>query len=508
MTADNLKKTFWSINPENGRLSPEILDLYLFLEQRGFRKRTISDEIEIYRLDKHLVAQSFTSDAINEVHSYLKNEFKETTSLTVQFPRKGDITYEFKPREVLEKLVKYGWGKLLNENNFNHLAELQVNIKRHTRDKAFFYFKNGMIQITRAGVTFHPYDSMAGQYIYKDVLINRDIQLMKIDEPAMQDFGHRGYDFFDFLHRLAGVPLDQKKASTDEMNTASEKLQYLLRLMGFLLHDYKQQGLTDFCAILCDDGVGGTGKGILVQALRQMTSVAEINGRKEEKFDPLELTERTRIKVYNDIEPSFPFPSVYTEITDQATLRPMFKTPRYIPYADSWKVMITSNHVIRGNSGADIRRQRVFLVNPFFNDKRTVQDHYGHPFFSSQWSEHDWNFFYNTMFECVRFWLDSDYKMSYEDKEYQEMKIDNEYPFELREFVEGLVAAVRLSGTIEYKISELYYQFKENEKYRLSPNVRKMGQRMFSFLLRKYLEEIKVPHDKNHNRTGIWISKK
>lgn len=497
------QKTFWSINPENGKLSPEILDLYIFLAQRGYCKRTDEDQIDVFRKEDYLVEQTYTPNQINEVTRYLKEQ-KDVYKLTVEFPRKGDVTFEYKPKEVLEKFVKYGWGKIFNENNFNHLPELQVNIKRHTRDAAFFYFKNGYVEVTKTGTKFLPYSTLGGMCIYKDYLIPRDIELLNIYDTTHQKFASRGYDFLDFMNRLAGIPegATDKTADTDTVN----KLIYLMECMGYLLHDYKQQGLTDFGVILCDDNAGGTGKGLLVQAFRQMTSVAELDSQKEEHFDPAELTERTRIKVYNDVEPSFNFKSVYNQITDQAVIRHMHKNPRYIPYTDAWKVLFTSNHVIRGNTGADLRRQRVFLVNQFFNDNFTPRDRYKHSFFSTDWTERDWSFFYNIMFECVRAWLNCDYKLKYADQEFAQMKLEEEYPAAFRSYIDELIESL-VSGTSTFKMSELYYNFKEHDKYRLEPFVRKLNTNFFGRLLTRYLTDMKVVWGKNAKRTEMWITK-
>jgi hypothetical protein len=493
------QKTFWSISEENGKLSPEILDLFIFLSGRGYRKRVQDDIVEIFRQNGYWVEQSFTPDAITEVTRYLK-DYKDDVSLQVDYPRKGPVTYRYNSKQILEKFVKYGWGKIFNTNNFNHLPELNVQIRRHTREAAYFYFKNGYVEVTKSGAKLHLYSNLNGQYIYKDYLIDRDISPIRIYDKHESDFAPNGYSFYEFLCRLAGVPKE------DGDNTGTDKLAYLMVCIGFLLHDYKQQGLTDFSVIMCDDNAGGTGKGIIAQALRKMTACAEVDGKKPEYFDPEELTERTRIKIYNDVEPSFPFKIIYNETTDQAVIRHMYKNPFYIPYENVWKVLVLSNHVIRGNSSADLRRQRVFLLNSYFSEKFTPIDEYKHPFFSNAWEERDWNYFYNIMFECVRLWLNCDYKLTYKDDEYQAMKLEEEYPAAFRMFMEEIVNGI--IGTETFKTSELYYKFKEHDKYRLEPFVRKLNANFFSRLLTRWLTDMKIPFSKNSNRTEIWITRR
>lgn len=492
--------TFWSINDETGKLSPEIIQLYDYLGEHGFRKRTVigkeSTEVELYRQNSFYIERTSTPQKINEVRDYLEKEYKRDTSLTIDFPRKGLVTYTYSPRQVLEKFVKYGWGKIFSDNNWNHLPELDVKMMKHTRDKAYFYFKNGYVEITAKGSKLHKYDTLSGSYIFKDYLVTRDISLIDIDSDVERKFAGKGLDFFDFLSRVSGIVGD------DITGEQIEKFQYLRRLIGFLLHDYKQQGLTDFCPILCDDNTGGSGKGMIIQAVKYLTSVSSKDCRKEVGiYDEEDLTERTRIKVYNDVQPSFNFGNVYNEITDGGTIRHMYGSPRTVPYRDSWKILITSNFIIRGNDGPDQRRQRVFSMYPFFNLENTVQDYYGQSFFSEDWTNADWNFFYNVMFQCVQDWLSCGYQIRYVDREYQERKIESQFPMEFREYVDGLERG-RYHNT-----GDLYWGFKEHHKYRNSPFVRKLTHHFFASLLKKYLDEMKVKHHKNHNRTEIWIEK-
>jgi hypothetical protein len=486
-------RTFWSIG-DTGKLSPEILDVYNFLNDRGFCKRTIDDEIELYRKRDYFVEQSFQSDQINEISNYLLHDFPDTAKRLIDFPRKGPQLFEFDSNEILEKFVKFGWTKIFSQANWNHLPELNVNFKKHTRENAYFYFKNGYVDISAKGVKLLPYSTFHGKYIYKDYLVPREIKIIDIDDPIEQDFARRGVKFWDFLSRTAGIVDDNPTAE------AKSKMIYLLKLMGFLLHDYKQQGLTDFCVILCDDNTGGSGKGIIIQALKQLTTACVIDCRKNVGiFDPNDLTERTRIKVYNDVSQNFNFGEIYNEITDGGTIRHFQGAPRPVAYKDSWKTMLTSNYIIRGNNGPDLRRQRVFSMFPFFNQDNLVQEYYKHSFFSDDWNENDWNYFYNVMFTCVKLWLNSDYKVNYADKEYQDRKLEASYPAEFREYVDGLERGTWLNR------SEVYYKLKEHDKYKITPFVRKLTQHYFSTMLTKYLEEMKITYKINPNRTMIFI---
>jgi hypothetical protein len=110
------------------------------------------------------------------------------------------------------------------------------------------------------------------------------------------------------------------------------------------------------------------------------------------------------------------------------------------------------------------------------------------------------------MFNCARAWLLADYKLSYMDKDYAERKMEEEYPLEFRQYVEAMIAEVKTNGTQHISVSEFYYKFKEDQRYRLNPFVRKLTPNFFSRLLRKYLDgAADISYSRNHNRTELTI---
>ena len=495
------EKIFWSLNPESGKLKFETEEIYSFLHEKGYRKKTFSeDDLETYKQNGHVVSRVYASDQINELVKFLRSDYKHVTEETIIFPRKGPVTFKFAPKDILNELIDYSFNKIFSEKNINLHRELDIRIKKHTRQAAYFYFKNGFVEVTKEGSKFHKYDAMQGLYVYEDHIINKDISIIDINDTAIQDFCSKGHSFFHFLQSVAGID-DIEKVTPEQ----AQKYKYLLECIGFLLHDYKEQGSTDYCVIFCDDNRGGSGKGILIQSLRQMTKVTEIDAKKQDQFDPDDLTPQTRIKVYSDIEPAFHFPRVYNEITEGITYRHMYKGTRTIPYREGWKTAFTSNHIVRGNNDTDLRRQRTFLLNPFFNKENTPRDYYGHGFFSEDWEPSDWNYFYNIMFECVRFWLNANYKLTFTDAEYGMLKMQSEYPLEMRTYLDEIIDKIKTEGTTTLKSFDLYNNFKKDERFRALPFVKALTANFFGRHYKKYFAEMKVAYKENHNRTEITI---
>jgi hypothetical protein len=504
MSQNNELPVFWSIS-DRGSLVVEHIQLFNWLSGKGYRVKAEKDVINLYRIEKHLINNAYIQDLVNEIIDYLTNVYREVTEKTISYPKKPDETFVYEPIQVLERFTKHGFSKIFAEKNLLHIQPLQVDVQRHTKETATFYFKNKFVKVTAHGPTLHDYSELNGKCIFSEAVIDREINVVDIHNENEQNYAYNGAKFADFLARISGEPEENEHSLEEQaarLIEAQNKQIYLYQLIGFLLHDYRQQGLTDFCAIFSDDEAGGTGKGLIFQALKQLTDVCLLDAKKKREFDPISLTEHTKIKVYNDIQRSFDFSEAYNEITDGGKIIYKREHENTIDYKDTWKVAITSNYIVRGNNPSDLRRQRVFNMSLFFNENRTVQQYYGHSFFSEDWRPEDWIFFYNLMFNAVKLWLQSEYKVSYEDAEYKARKIETEYPQELREYIDSI------KGGDYYPTGELYHTFKNDPKYNISPFVKKLTPHFFGNRLTKYLEETGRKFHKTANRMQIYIAPK
>lgn len=488
--------TFWSIS-NRGALVVELIELFNWLSEKGYRYKAEKDIYSLYKVEGHLIKHAYVQDFINEIIYHLSNEYKEDTVKTVEYPLKPAETFCYSPLQVLERITKYGYTKIFNEKNLQNLQLLEVDLQRHTKDTAIFYFKNKFIRITADGYTLHEYSDLAGKCVFQENIINHEIKVIDLLNKGQRGFAKNAVCFGDFLRKISSVSDTISKQFLKEKS--EEKLGYLMELMGYLLHEYRQKGLTDFGVIFSDDEAGGTGKGLIFQALSQLANTCLVDCKKERKYDPESLTPSTRIKVYNDIRRNFDFESAYNEITDGGTIRYMFKGEENINYKDTWKVAFTSNFVIRGNNDSDLRRQKVFNMNTYFGKDRTVQQEYRHSFFSEDWTPQDWVFFFNMMFECVKLWLESKYEISYHDEEYEARKIEAEYPIEFQQYIDSLPGG-------SYPTGQLYNNFKSHTVYGTSLWAHNVSTQRFGKLLTKYLTETGRKHHKSTNRLEIYIS--
>jgi hypothetical protein len=297
---------------------------------------------------------------------------------------------------------------------------------------------------------------------------------------------------------LVSSDLDETGAAT--VNHA--KYKYLQQLMGYLLHDHRRKGDTDFCVILCDSEAGGTGKGLLIQAIEKLTSVVKLDARNDRPdFSPLDLSTATRVKVYNDITKTFNFAGVYNEITDGGSIRHMHRPPIGLSYHETWKVLITSNFPIRGADESDRRRQRVFDMTLFFNAENRVSQVFKHSFFDD-WDADDWNIFDNLMLQCVQAWLDCDYQINaVESAEYKARQIAAEYPQLLREYLDSIREGWHPTG-------DLYRAFIARPDVQGNKFCRDMSATRFGDRALTYYRDMGRNPLKNPGRTRLYVGPK
>lgn len=482
---------FWE-QSDRGKISPDINKIYELLSNEGFVGEALDDRIDIYKVTGHFVEKVHPMYVLQYFRDMLVDEKSEFYTKT------KNRDYEFF-QNVWESFTKFRLARIFDANNFVNFPKININIKHHTRTSAYYYFKNCFVEVTAKGIVKHPYSKLNG-YIYKKNIIDRDFDIVpKTDTETKKQVFKGAWAFADFLKKISQKAEYDTELKESVITFDQTKYNYLQQLIGFALHDYKQKGDTDFAPIFCDDEAGGSGKGILIQAISQLTNLCNVDARKVRLFDSISMTKETRVKVYNDVAKNHQFDLQFNEITEFGSI--MYKNghEEIIPYEKSWKVLFTSNFTIRGNTDADKRRQRIFDMFPFFGANKTPKDYYGGSmFFSAQWTDPDWNYFYTEMFTCVQQWLLCDFKVQYDNTAYNLRKMEESYPFEFRKFMDTI-------NTGSHETSKLYDDFKANGGN--SPFVKKINSNFFGRMVTNYLTEMKIPYHKNGNRTEIYIDK-
>ena len=112
----------------------------------------------------------------------------------------------------------------------------------------------------------------------------------------------------------------------------------------------------------------------------------------------------TEIIAIEDMRKNVDFEGFYPIITEGITIEKKNKDEMFIPFADSPKIIFTTNYTIPSTGDHAKRRQRVFEFSNFFSATKSPLTHFGHRLFDD-WDRDEWNRFYNLLFHCVQIYL-------------------------------------------------------------------------------------------------------
>jgi hypothetical protein len=182
--------------------------------------------------------------------------------------------------------------------------------------------------------------------------------------------------------------------------------------LGFLMHGYKN---LSFCpAVILNDEVisdnpeGGTGKGLLMNALSKMKKLVVIDGKSfafERSFAYQLVSADTQILCFDDVRKHFDFERLFSAVTEGLTLEKKNKDAIKIPFSRSPKIAITTNYAIKGAGNSFARRKWELELHQYYTKEFTPLDEFGKLMFGD-WNDEDWCEFDNYMINCLKLYLD------------------------------------------------------------------------------------------------------
>jgi hypothetical protein len=373
--------TFWEVIHTRSKKTINILryKLVSFLYDNGFHLFFYDVHNNSYRIVQQ--KDGFVQDASFETIKKFVKEY------ILSLPEKFD---SITPDELMDVVMK-GTDTFFGKGLIEFIDAKELDILKDTPDAAFFTFSNGIVKVTRNGAELLSYGEVA-KPVWRSQVIDFKIDVDNFFDESL-------CEFYSFLGHVA-----------------ADRLDYLLSLIGYLLHRYKDPA-RPHAIILAEETEdetkgGGTGKGILVKAISYMANVARVDG-KNFKLDKNFAFQRvgldTKIVAIEDVRKNVDFEGFYAIITEGMTIERKNKDEFFIPYADSPKILFTTNYTIAGNGGHGKRRQKLFEFTNYFSATYTPVDEYKHNLFDD-WDPDEWNRFYNLMFTCVASYLQSGIK--------------------------------------------------------------------------------------------------
>lgn len=383
-------RKFWDVKEQkDGSIKIVIIhdDFVRFLhEEGGFQLYFYDKNSKIYRLIRvkdGLVEDSSIEDIKKFIEGYidgLKDSFDGISN------------------RDLSQCIKRGHSAYFAQGLLEFLPRAVVDFMKDTPEAAYFPFENGLVKVTKDGVTIEPYGKKH-KAIWKSQLIDFKINLIDIG-PFKQGVGR--CEFETFLSHING-------GDTSRMEACATTI-------GYLLHKHKDPTRA-YAVILAEEtddenSGGGTGKGIFVNALSKLLTVEQIDGKNfkvDKNFAFQRVGLDTRLLAIQDVRQKVDFEGYYSIITEGITVEKKGKDELHIPYADSPKVLFTTNYSIPAEGNHAKRRQKVIPFSGHYHPGHSPLDEFGHRLFDD-WQPHEWNAFYNFMFACCQAYLEAGVK--------------------------------------------------------------------------------------------------
>lgn len=418
---ENEKQIFWHKNDKGVVRIIHIL-FKQFLEDSGFYKYCPEGS-------KNYVFVKVTNNLIDhtsekELKDFVLNHLLELDDITV-YNYFADQTRFFK------------------EEFLSMLSTIDIYFIEDTKDAAYLYYRNCAVRVTKNEIVPIDYLDLGG-YVWKDHVIDRNFNICPLTGNC------------DFRKFISNICFSEEGRICSMEST-----------IGFFLHSYKNQS---YCpAIIFNDEVisdnpeGGTGKGLIMNALAKMKKVVVIDGKAftfERSFAYQLVSADTQILCFDDVKKYFEFERLFSVVTEGLTLEKKNKDAIKIPFYRSPKIAITTNYAIKGAGNSFERRKWELELHQHYNKNFTPYDEFGRMMFGD-WNDDDWCEFDNYMIGCLQFFLlNGLVKSKFVNLKIRQLSAETCHDFiEWVGLIEGQDAGHNIYPNTRYYKNELYNEF-------------------------------------------------
>jgi len=374
--------TFWKKKPtpkrDGYKLDLDRDKLLAWLHAEGFRAMPDGKDVLLLRVLDNIVFPMERPAIKHHVRAFVRtlpDEFDE------------DLT----PDRIMDLLLTQLRGAF--DQELLHLLEpLTGEFVRDRATSCYTFFENCWVETTAAGRTPRPYAELPGLIHASQRRTHPFVWLN--DDAAKQ------CDFFTFTQRVTG--------------DSAEPLSQLQRALGYLSHSYKD--ITNARCVIFMDKIGevgkssgGTGKGLLMQAVAQLVEVAELKGETFDLRDAFryeEVSDTAKVVFFDEWRPQRnPLTVLFSEITGGLPINRKYQAKKTIPFKDSPKFSIATNDVVTGDDDSTLRRRVDIALTKRYSAEFTPKDEFGTGFFGEYWDSAEYNRFFNLALMWVQDYL-------------------------------------------------------------------------------------------------------
>lgn len=385
-------KPFYIITEDKHGKKVTIQPLQLIdaLKYLGFRRMDVGDRSFIIRITDNIVEEINDVRIVDIFEQYLDN-------WPDYFPDQVDAG-------MIRNKLYNGLGRFFQNSLLYRLnVEPDLTIQNHTRDKAFFYYKNCFVEVTADGVEIKPYSMLTGK-IWKDQILDRNFK--KVDD----------YEACTFARFVSNISNNWETRWYDgAQNPDRSPLRYrqFKQIIGSCLHSYaegKMRAIVFTDSRTDDEASGRTGKTLIMKAMGEMLNAhryaktyAEVNGKDfdpRDRFKWQELSVDTRLVHLNDVEVNFQFDTLFNDITEGIKVQKKNETP----FVVRAKLVLSTNRTIRLNGDSAQDRSLEFEMADYYAADYGPDREMGEWFFRD-WDNATYNQFDNFMIHCCQLYL-------------------------------------------------------------------------------------------------------
>lgn len=443
-----LEFKFWEYHPKTGSYKYVYDSLLFFLEHNGFYVYKVkhfgavkgATEILFIKIDGNVVKEVMASDIKTFVINWVK---------------KKNIS-----RAVLNMVIP---SQFLTEKSLMTLPVKEIDFTDNTYNSQMFFFKNRTVFISKQGIVFlKRFETKS--YVWEDNIIPHHIEPTKKQFKIYKDNSgnweieilNKNSHFLNFLINTSRMywqkevePLKDPEArkkyfeenrfcltgkNLTEDEIYEQKLHLINKLyaIGYLLHNYKD-GSKPWAVYVMDNKIpdnsteshGGSGKSFLISSLFNILIKRKyIKGRDPEvtksQFIYDGVTEETKIIFIDDAHYYLNMNFFFSELTGSLNVNPKFGKPFEIPFEHSPKFVVTTNFAPKELDPSTLRRLLFVVFSDYYHeksdeydDKRQIVDDFGgRELFKRDFTESEWNDFFNLCFQALEFYLNINEKIS------------------------------------------------------------------------------------------------
>ena len=376
-----------------------------FLQNRGFgRLRRLDRTYQFVHLEPPVVRSIEASDA----RDYLFQFAKHNCCVGVN-----------------EMLIK-GVSQYVGPDKLSLLDFVHPNFIRPTRDQQYFYFDKTCWLVTKDEVSEMGYEKIS-HHIWEEQRRNYPakhlgkplITFSRADEDVYSyEISEDGVKchYLQFLINTSNFTWRKPDVEVTDTERNENRIHLLSKLcaIGYMLMEAKDNNVAR--AVIGMDGKqsevgdsnGRSGKSLIGELMRNVMPIAYIPGKNSDIFKDQfvwnDVQENTKLVFIDDVLQNFNFEFLFPNITGDWSVNYKGGRRMTLPFTQSPKIYIATNHAIRGEGSSFTDRQWLLAFSDFYNDQHKPVDDFGSLFFS-EWDFDQWNLCWNLLANCIQLYL-------------------------------------------------------------------------------------------------------